>query len=284
MADRRLIFSKGREITVLGEVNGMISCRFERIAVKFFKKEEFFVFLRILYNEKMDYVPFRRGLMLKRSAILLLLSAILMMASSCSSSSAYGVWQNMCDQYPDQKGKVQIISNGEGDYHVEYEGVDYHIDKLKLFNVRESTREIPEGDVLVGWDSLPFGMGYLDQYYSYTSDDPVFIYVSRYDELYVRNDYDYETDTFVIDGSDRELVFSDMFSLSSEFSYDPFRSYPNETDITLYSKKYPRLQIPLRLFCVDDTWYFVGQRDKALFKVTDEFLGLLTVDEYGMSQ
>lgn len=239
--------------------------------------------MRILYyNEKIDYVPFRRGLMLKRSAILLLLSAILMMASSCSSSSAYGVWQNMCDQYPDQKGKVQIISNGEGDYHVEYEGVDYHIDKLKLFSVRESTREIPEGDVFVGWDSLPFGMGYLDKYYSYTSDDPVFIYISRYDELYVRDDYDYETDTFVMDGS--EFVFLDMFSLSSEFSYDPFCPYPNETDIIFCSKQYPRLQIPLRLFCVDGKWYAGGVINKAIFEVSEEFLSLLAVDGHGMLQ
>lgn len=215
--------------------------------------------------------------MLKRIAILLLIFTILFMASSCSSSSAYGVWQDMRDQYPDQKGKVQIISdNDEGDYHVEYEGVDYNIDKLKLFRVRESTSEIPKDDVLVGWDSLPLGMGYLDKYYSYTGDDPVFIYISRYDELYLRDDYDYETDTFVMDGS--EFVFSDMFTLSNEFSYDPFRPYPNEMDIIFCSKQYPRLQIPLRLFCVDDTWYVVGQSDKTLFEVSDEFLSMLTID------
>ena len=217
--------------------------------------------------------------MLKRIAILLLISTILIMASSCSSSSAYGVWQDMCDQYPDQKGKVQIISdNDEGDYHVEYEGRRYNIDKLMLFKVKENIHGIHEDDILVGWDSLPFGIGYLDKYYSYTNDNPVFIYISRYDELYLRNDYNYEADTFIIEGTDTEFVFSDMLTLSSAFSYDFTYLYPDELDITLYSVIYPRLEIPLRIFCVNDVWFAGGNSNSALFEVSDEFLSLLNVD------
>ena len=217
--------------------------------------------------------------MLKRIAILLLISTFLIMASSCSSTSAYGVWKNMCDQYPDQKGKVQIVSdNDQGDYHAEYEGFDYNIDKLKLFRVRESTREIPEDDVLVGWDALPFGIGYLDKYYSYTRDNPVFIYISRYNGLYLRSDYNYETDTFVIEGFDKEFVFEDMLYLSNDFSYDTFGFYLNQTDITLYSKQYPRLRIPLRLFCVGNTWYVGGGSAAALFEVSDELLNMLNMN------
>lgn len=217
--------------------------------------------------------------MLKRIAIFLLISTSLIVASSCSSSSACGVWKNMCDQYPDQKGKVQVISdNDEGDYHIEYEGVDYYIDKLKLFRVRESTVEISKDDVLVGWGSLPFGIGYLDKYYSYTDDNPVFIYISRYDELYLRNDYSYEKDTFIIEGSNKEFVFGDMLSLSNDFSYDTFTTYSNETNITLYSKQFPRLQMPLCLFCVENKWYMGGRRDDALYEVSDELLNLLNTN------
>ena len=213
----------------------------------------------------------------KRIASLLLIVAILIMASSCSSSSPYGIWQDMCNQYPDQKGMIQIISdNDDGDYHIEYEGVVYNIDKLTLFRVRESTREIPEDDVLVGWDSLPFCIGYLDKYYSYTTDNPVFIYISGYNELYLRDDYNYETDTFVIEGSNKKFVFSDMLSLSSDFSYSTFGIYSNQTNITLYSNQYPRLQIPLRLFCVDNIWYVGGTSVTALFEVSDEFLKILS--------
>jgi len=215
--------------------------------------------------------------MLKRIAILLLISTILIMASSCSPSSPYGLWKNMCDQYPDQKGKVQIVSdNDEGDYHIEYEGVAYYIDKLMLFRVIVNPHGIYEDDVLVGWDAAPFCIA-LDKYYSYTNDYPVFIYAS-YNELFLRNDYNYETDTFIIEGSDKEFVFSDMLYLSSDFSYDILRYYSNQTDITLYSKQYPQLKIDLRLFCVDNTWYAGGECNAALFEVSDELLNLLNTN------
>ena len=215
----------------------------------------------------------------KRIATLLLIFTMLIMVSSCSPSSAYGVWEDMCDQYPDQKGKIQIISDNDGgNYHIEYEGVDYNIDKLKLFRVRESTHEIPKDDVLVSWNALPFGMGYIDKYYSYTNDNPVFIYISRYDELYLRNDYNYETDTFVIEGSNKEFVFGNMLSLSNDFSYDTFSIYSTQTDITLHSKQYPRLKIQLRLFCVDNKWYVGGGSDDALFEVSDELFNMLNTN------
>ena len=217
--------------------------------------------------------------MYKRIAILLLISTILIMVSSCSISSTYRLWKDMCNQYPDQKGMIQIISdNDDGDYHIEYEGYDYNIDKLKLFSVRENTHEIPKDDVLVSWNALPFGIGYLDKYYSYTNDNPVFIYISRYDELYLRNDYNYETDMFVIEGSNEEFVFGNMLSLSNDFFYDTFSIYSNQTDITLHSKQYPRLKIQLRLFCVDNTWYVGGGSDDALFEVSDELLNILNTN------
>ena len=217
--------------------------------------------------------------MYKRIAILLLISTILIMVSSCSISSTYRLWKDMCNQYPDQKGMIQIISdNDDGDYHIEYEGYDYNIDKLKLFSVRENTHDIHKDDVLVSWNALPFGIGYLDKYYSYTNDNPVFIYISRYDELYLRNDYNYETDMFVIEGSNEEFVFGNMLSLSNDFFYDTFSIYSNQTDITLHSKQYPRLKIQLRLFCVDNTWYVGGGSDDALFEVSDELLNILNTN------
>lgn len=216
--------------------------------------------------------------MLKRVAILLLILVISMTVSSCSPSSAYGVWEDMCDQYPDQKGKVQVISDGESNYHIEYEGQSYFIDKLNLFSVRDSIPAIHEDDILVGWDSLPFGTWYLDKYYSNTADNPIFIYMSRLPDLYLRSDYKYEADTFILEGTDYSFVFSDMLCRSSDFPYNPFTIYSNQTDITLYSKQYPRLKIQLRLFCVDNTWYVGGGSDAVLFEISDELLNLLNTN------
>lgn len=218
--------------------------------------------------------------MLKRIAILLLMFTILIMVSSCSPSSRYGVWKGMCDQYPDQRGKVQIVSdNDEGDYQIEYEGFDYYVDKFYIFRVKKPIVGYHnEDDVLIGWDMMPFGISYLDKYYSYTNDDPVFIYNSRFDDVYLREDYNYETDTFVIEGSDKEFVFSDMLCLSNDLAYDSSCTYSNQTIIMLYSKQCPRLQMKLRLFCVGRTWYLGGGRDAALFEVSDELLSLLNTN------
>lgn len=215
--------------------------------------------------------------MAKKGWILLLVLAVAMTFSSCSSDS-YSEWEDMCNTYPDQKGKVQVVSDDESNYHVEYEGKEYYTDKLSLFRVRDNRNRIPEGDVLVGWDSLPLGIWYLDMYYSYTSDDPMFIYISRYDETYIRNDYHYETDTFVIQDTDQQFVFSDMFTLSDAFTHQIYMHYKDEMDLILYSDMCPRLQIPLRLFCADDVWFAASDCGSALFEVSNELLDILNID------
>ena len=216
----------------------------------------------------------------KRIAIVLLILVLLLVTRSCVSifselSGAYRAWADMCDEYQDQMGKVQIVSDGDSGYYAKYEKQRYYVDKSGLFYVREDMYNIPEGDVLVGWSSLPFGIWYLDKYYSYTTDDPVFIYISRYYELYLREDYDYETDTFIIEGTDTRFVFSDMFSLSDTFPYQSTSHYTGERNIVLYSEQYPRLRMPLRLFRMNGVWYAGGDRDNAIFEVSDDFWNLL---------
>ena len=57
----------------------------------------------------------------KRITVFLLMLILSITVSSCGQSSAYGLWKNMCDTYPEQQGAVTVISdNDEGDYHIEY--------------------------------------------------------------------------------------------------------------------------------------------------------------------
>ena len=212
--------------------------------------------------------------MFKRIVILVLISTILIMSSSCSSPTAYDVWKEMCDQYPDQKGRVRIVSdNDEGDYHIKYDGVDYYVDKLGLFTLKDGTHEVSDNDVIVAWDLN----WYLYKYYSYTSDDPIFIYSPTLDQFFLRNDYNFETDTFVIEGSDKEFVFGDMLYSSTKPSYTHV-FYPYGTDVAFYSKQCPRLQIRLRLFCIGSTWYLGAEYDNAFFEVSEELLKMLNVN------
>jgi hypothetical protein len=102
--------------------------------------------------------------------------------------------------------------------------------------------------------------------------------MSRLPDLYLRSDYKYEADTFILEGTDYSFVFSDMLCRSSDFPYNPFTIYSNQTDITLYSKQYPRLKIQLHLFYVDNTWYAGGESKDALFEVSNELLDILNID------
>ena len=185
----------------------------------------------------------------------------------------------MRDTYPEQKGKVEVIvDDDQGNYHIEYKDQSYFIDKLNLFSVRDNIPKIHDDDILIGWNSFPFGFGYLDKYYSNTEDNPVFIYMSRLPDVYLRRDYDYTIDTFVFEGTDLQFVFSDMFVLSTAYAYNFLIHYPNEQYITLYSSMHPRLQISLRLFRANGVWFAGGNSNLALFEVSDECLALLNIN------
>lgn len=216
-----------------------------------------------------------------RIIVVLMILTISIMSSSCSHLS-YVADKTIPNKYPnlnpDLMGKVQVISDNEGSYYLKYNGQCYYIDKQQMFQVRERMYEIPKEDVLIGWYTVPYGIWYLDEYYSYTADNPVFIYLSRINELYIRSDYDYKTDVFVIDKTEHYFAFSDMLTLSNAISYDAQSHYPKETNIILYSQQHPRLKLHLRIFCVDNVWYAGGNTDSILFEVTDELLSLLDIN------
>lgn len=209
----------------------------------------------------------------KRISVLLFFLIITCLLSSCSINE---YWTEMNEVYPEQRNKVKVISHEEGGYHIEYEDVRYNVDRMQLFTVREDGNTVPENDLLVGWAGLPYGLSYLDKYYSYTADNPVFIYISRFNELYLRNDYAFETDTFILEGNENGIVFSDMLTASQNFAYEPVFTNYEGSDIVLYSQQCPRLRVLLRVFYKDGVWYAGGKSSDTLFTVSDEFLTLLT--------
>ena len=209
--------------------------------------------------------------MAKKVLILLLILTISMMLSSCQ---GYSVWEDMCNTYPDQMFKVQEVEDDEGNYCAKYEGKVYYVEKSYMFYIRDNGK-VQEGDVLISWNSLPLGIWYMDCYYSDTADNPVFFYISRLSDVYLRSDYDYTLDTFVLDGTDNKFVFSDMLTPSDAFSHMLSMHYKGEVEVLLYSETYPRLQVPLLVFCADDVWFAASDCGTALFEVSDEFVDML---------
>ncbi len=79
-------------------------------------------------------------------------------------------------------------------------------------------------------------------FYSDTSEKPIYTSFPRLDEVFLREDYDFTTDVFILEGTDSKIVFSDMLT-DIEFDYDLFVSYRGTTYITMYSETYPKLKI-----------------------------------------
>jgi len=202
--------------------------------------------------------------------------ALLLFSCSRSSYNGYDYWKELHEEHGDLKGKVQLVSRSEDEYYIEYNGQSYEIDKLDLFDVRGISQDLTANDVLIGWDALPIPVWYIDEYYSDTADNPIFIYISRYNQHYIRSDYQYESDVFILEGTEHGIVFSDMLVKTDAIDYDYiFTRYVGEIEVLLYSEKYPRLRIPLRVFCVDNVWYAGGITSDITFEATSEFIDLL---------
>ena len=99
-------------------------------------------------------------------------------------------------------------------------------------------------------------IGYLDEYYSDTFDNPVFIYMPRMRYVYFRSDYDCMEDVFIVEGTDMEVVLGEVVSLEEKVSRNP--SDRNAVKIVLSSKTNPRIKCDVELLKYRDTWYSVS--------------------------
>lgn len=115
-----------------------------------------------------------------------------------------------------------------------------------------------------------FAVGYQTWFYGDTADHPIYLYGTLNTGLFLREDYDYKKDEFVIEGTEEGVVFSQMFTderVTGEV-------YERVTDFRVYSKKYPELQIQMGLYRETDNRWSVICGEKWFF-LTDEFVQYL---------
>ena len=216
---------------------------------------------------------------MKKIRSFLLAFAMLVVVSlltSCGQNSEY--LSGLRKEHGDRFGKVEMLSHDETGYHIEYEENRYDEERLNLFDRKAIERYEAKEDVLISWESLSkyVPVWYLDEYYSYTTDNPIYIHMPRLHAVFLRSDYNYESDTFILEGTERGFVFSETF-FASDFAYDHVLRalYSHSQDITLYSAQYPQLQMSLSIFCEDGIWYAGGGHDEAIFEMSDAFVQLL---------
>ncbi len=195
---------------------------------------------------------------MRKTAQVLVLSFILLISFiSCKSFD---------NESPDPayKNKVDFVSLEDGTHHIEYAG-----EKFVLFSENTVLVELLEEDAFLGWDGS--GWGYYDHRYSSRTDNPVFIYETRMDSLFFHEDYDYLTDTFVIDNTTAEIVWRDIFELS-QASFD----FEEPVQVEIYSKQCPRLKTYLQLVCVENQWYVSLPNSKDVWTVSEAFVKILS--------
>lgn len=208
--------------------------------------------------------------MAKKGSILLII-AILMTFTSCGLDYRYALDEDL-------HNKIECVWGEDDPSHIIYQGKRYiYVGTTGTFMVKSTTYEHYE-DVLLSWNGNRY-FGYIDTYYSDTADNPVFIYNARNPYVFLREDYDYLTDTFVIDDTDEEIVVEDIFD--SKRVVPEFKRYFN---VRICSKKYPRIKIDMGLVYINDQWYIVFQPifsgdSREGWSPSDEFIKILLENE-----
>ena len=127
-----------------------------------------------------------------------------------------------------------------------------------------------EDDTLLSWNGNRY-IWYIDEYYSYSSDKPLFIYNSRLKFVYFREDYDYNSDIFVIEGTNSEIIWKDIFEFT-EANVD----FTTQTNVCIYSKQCPRIKTSLELAFVGEQGFVRFPDSQEIWILSDEFLKILS--------
>ena len=141
--------------------------------------------------------------------------------------------------------------------------------EASIFDATEYYGTPNENDIELGWYySFPFGT----RFYSNKSESPLFIYtIGGYDGFFLRQDYNYSTDIFVIENTTKEIVWKNIFASEQDYFY-----FSNPIEVVMYSKQCPRIKTCLDLVCVDGQWYISLADFQGVFTISDEFIKALS--------
>ena len=197
---------------------------------------------------------------MKKRLILLLIIANLLTFTSCGLDYRYLLDEDLHNQV-----QLYFEEKRDGKYatpsHVIYQENTYMF--TETFRVGSD-----KTDVMIGWNGYRY-YGYVDEYYSSTSENPLFIYYKSW--VFLHEDYDYTSDTFVINGTSSEIIWKDM--LGSERSYFDFS---NSIKVEIYSKQCPRIKTSLHLVSVENQWYLSLPESQTVWIASDELIEILS--------
>ena len=117
-------------------------------------------------------------------------------------------------------------------------------------------------------------------YYAENKKNPLFIYETHFGTVYLKDNYDFKDEVFILEGTDAEISYSEalLYRLSDDEKDEFTLSLtPHENDIVLYSKKHARLRIEMTVY--SNKQNFVGvvttRSGNICFILSDKLVQLL---------
>lgn len=208
--------------------------------------------------------------MVKKTLILVVLICYCLIFTSCGLDYRYSLDEKLHNQIE------CVYEEDEAFYpsYIVYNGEKYiYVGTLKSFPV--STYEVDDNyylsynDTLLGWNGNRY-FWYIDEYYSDTADNPIFIYNDRLYLVFFHENYNYLTDVFVIRNTNEEIQFKNILTSKCEY-FD----FSNPISIEISSKQYPRIKANIKLECINNQWYLSFPDSKEVWIPSDEFIRLL---------
>ncbi len=207
----------------------------------------------------------------KVTVTVLIVLILILSLSACSKEETnsflnevtLGVWDRLLlDE--ETHNIVEYVDNDM----IKYQGNTYYLAPMIFIQDSYTAVQEDRGYEYIGWCGPRFF--YIDTYYGDSKDSPNILYEARLEYTYFREDYDYKTDTFKIEGTEDVLCLSEDLI---ETSYKPSNLWA-QTYISLSSSTHPSLNINLGIFENDGTWYAYSM-DRVYFELSENLVEIL---------
>ena len=156
---------------------------------------------------------------------------------------------------------------------VKYQGNTYYLAPLLFIHENTKSNLEERGYEYIGWSGFRFF--YIDVFYGDSRNAPYILYETRLRSTYFREDYDYKTDTFKIEGFDDIICFGkDLIETSPDDSYP----WSMQQYIVLRSTTHACLDIQFGIFSYNEKWY-ARSNDFVYFELSENFVEILVKNQ-----
>ncbi len=206
--------------------------------------------------------------MYKRS-ITFVLSVIMCLTCSACKDFVDKIFDKTCDIYSENSSCPVKFVEGQGEEygHYVYNNKKYIYDNELFYQAGGIVNNQKNNFVQIGEELL-------EVYYSYTTDNPMYIISSsKGDFVYLRSDYVLIEDTFTISNTDISFVLSEVIKENHTIEYD--RTI-NHKYVSLEPHSLPYLSIGAYIFQNKGKFYIsINGWNNVVCEITDEFSQLL---------